>query len=87
MPKAKYSCKFRPELCKEFEFITKSSTGNASSVYCKYCRKDFSISAGGSNDIRRHALCQKHKDAEKAKKITKPLNFVSKNDDLTTKVR
>lgn len=78
----KYSCRYRSAFEKEFPYVSKSST-SATSAYCKLCKRDFSVAAGGSNDIKRHAQCKKHKEAVKAKKITAALSFPQGNEMIS----
>ena len=77
--RAKYFCKYNPDWEKSFTFISKVKD-NANAVHCSLCKKDFSIGAGGVNDIKRHKDSDKHKKMEKVIATTKPLPFAMGQD-------
>lgn len=59
MPKRK--CVFNEDLKKKYPFI--KHTFNESNVFCKHCSGNFSIAAGGNDDIVRHLKAAKHLNA------------------------
>lgn len=83
--RVKYACKYKPEYEKKFDFVAKSKELDTN-VHCTYCKKDFSIAAGGVNDITRHSQGAKHSAIAKAKRFSKPLSFTSLEDDIVSKV-
>lgn len=58
--KPKYACKYNQAWCTEFSFIQPCTSANQS-AFCTYCKSSFTVSAGGRNDITRHAAGDKHK--------------------------
>lgn len=62
--RAKYSCKYKAEWAREFTFIQPVAADNTS-VCCSWCKSNFSVSAGGKNDISRHCQSAKHKSHKK----------------------
>ena len=69
--KRKYASKFQESwlTSKDFDGIAKSHKGETY-AHCKYCRADFSVAAGGKNDIDRHVGGKKHKSSVKALSTT-----------------
>ena len=56
-------------------------------VYCTLCKTDFSIGAGGVNDIKRHAESKKHSQHEKAVKGSNLMTrYVSTGQEQIDKV-
>lgn len=51
-----------------------SVDGDSSKAFCKLCQKSFSISSKGEAAIKEHGDGAKHKEAEKSKTFTQPLN-------------
>ena len=45
----------------------KPVSGDQSRVFCTFCRREFSISHGGENDLKQHANTDMHKRATKNK--------------------
>ncbi|XP_061738203.1 uncharacterized protein LOC133539903 [Nerophis ophidion] len=60
--KKRYSCKFRNDWKKEFQFIQDSWKGKGYAA-CNFCRSDISIEHGGRTDILIHERSEKHKAA------------------------
>jgi hypothetical protein len=84
--KAKYLCKFQEQWIKDFDFINKSVKSD-NHAFCTYCRVDFSVGAGGRNDINRHTEAKKHKDHVKAlAKVTKMNQFIAIGNDQVDQV-
>ena len=61
---------FRKEYSIEFPCITSSRKGTQH-AFCRICRSDFSVAAGGKNDINRHLEKQKHKNNEELERSSK----------------
>lgn len=85
--KAKYLCKFNEKWTKDFQFIQKSEISDHY-VFCTFCKTDFSIGAGGKNDISRHGKGKKHQEIDKAlKNAHKISEFVPVGEKEIDKVR
>lgn len=71
----KRMCVYREEWQQKYSFIKKNETLCYKS-YCDLCRKSFSISHGGLNDVKKHCAGSDHQCCERnLKKIRRYNNF------------
>lgn len=68
--KAKRLCIYHEEWQKEYPYAMPSEKFGKSFIYCSYCKKDISIGAGGVNDLKRHAQCNRHMKHANAIKLS-----------------
>lgn len=81
--KQKRLCVYRDQWENTYDFLSKVS-GNPFKAFCKICRKEFSISHGGLNDIKRHTTGPDHQRLEKMSKKNQTLSTFLQRDILTT---
>lgn len=85
-PRCNYSCKFIKGWLKKFDFI--QPTSNDNTAYCTYRKLEYSIAAGGTNDITRHNKTSKHTEHSKGLENTASLDsYMAVGNSKIDKVR
>ena len=83
--KPRYSCKFKSEWIKEFDFIAKSTKG-MEYARCKVCGVDFSVSNSGRCDITKHSKTAIHsKSMESLQSTSRLTSFIARRYDECNK--
>ena len=68
---------------KSYTFI-KPVPANKFRALCTLCRKEFSISHGGKNDIEKHQKCNEHQKRQRSASLSTSLTLFLKTDQMST---
>lgn len=81
--KMKRMCVYRKEWEQKYDFIKKDNSSCYKS-YCNLCKKSFSISHGGSNDVKKHCAGLEHQRCKQDLRKNRMLQEFLNKDILTS---
>lgn len=81
--KAKRMCVYKKEWEQQYPWL-QTDNDNVYKSQCVLCKRFFSISHGGLNDVRKHSSSAEHKKNEQIKKKNQTLNQFLKGDSLNS---